>query len=897
MIGGGDTLKVISDKPFSSNLHECLKNCAHTQQELAKEIGLDPKVLSRKLRNYQNAYLTEQQVWNIIRVLVHWKGITTQDEVLRFLDLARLELEPDSYSAKQWQELPLQQATNKRVLNGHTLPPHTHQHPIPVSAPLHNLPAINTPLIGRESSVAQLRQRLSTSEERLFILTGPGGCGKTRLALKVARELLHTFPQGVWFVPLASVRNPLLVPQSIMQALEIRPIPGSTDIQSLITYLEDKHVLLLLDNFEHIAEAATVVSELLTALPLLKVLVTSRSILHLYGEINFAVPSLDYPDSMHGLGMKELLHYSAIKLFVDRAHAVQPHFTLTPENAESVRQICARVDGLPLALELAAARIKALPPEKLVARLAEARLLLLTGGALDLPERHKTLRKTISWSYDLLPPAEQVWFARLSVFNGGWSLEVVETMLHTLDRAQSQEAEPVAESALDLLVRFMDTSLVALAPVIGDQVRFTLLETLREFALEQLKGHLEFERLRDWHSCYYLYVAEAAEVGLHGSQQLMWRERLVAERDNFRSALAWSIRRARAAIDTVIGDATHFTTCTSVGAQEVGKLPKNDPAYATAASSTDLLAIDVALRLAAALRPYWEWQGHLVEGRRWQEAALEIALPKDPRKTTLMARGKALSEMSRMACLQNEQQRSAELADESIALWRQLDSPEGLATALWYRGWAAHALNDHQRSKEGYEEALPLLANSSDVWLRAQILFYLGDALGFLSDYEQMHANYAQSLILFEQVGDQSAIADVLKDQGGMFILQGQLARAIDNLLRSLELSHALGYKQFVANCTSLLGYAIGLREEPDPETATLQASLLWGAGEGLRTSIGSISWLDSFPPAQIIRQQILSRVSESSWQSAWQSGYALSEEQTVAACMALQREPVGARG
>lgn len=877
----GDTLKVISDKTFSDHLQQHLKTVGYLQKDLAEQIGLHPKVLSRKLNGTNNAYLTEEEVWSIITALVRWKAITTQDEVFHILNLAQLELEPGSVSLKQWQTLPLKQGAKTDTFASSSLPYTSY---ITVPAPQYNLPAVSTPIIGREEVLTKLRHQIINGDARLITLTGSGGCGKTRLAMKVGRELISAFSHGVTFVPLASVNNPLLVPQSIMQALNIRHTPRLSGLQTLISYLHDKQLLLILDNFEHLMAAATNVSDLMAAIPGLKVLVTSRVVLNLYGENTFNVPALDYPTSASQSGVrvdtKELMRYGAVKLFVDRARAASPTFTLTPENAENVVQICARVAGLPLALELAAARIKVLPPEKLLARLSEARLSVLIGGSRDAPERHQTLRKTITWSYNLLSPSEQVWFARLGVFNGSWSLEAIQAMMQTMgivgtthlqQEDNSLNTGTVEESALDLLVRLMDSNFVVRLPVTGGQVRFALLEMLREYALEQLEAHGELERIGDWHAYYYMEVAEAAEIGLHGSEQLMWRARLVADRDNFRSAMVWSFQRAKDAVNIPIDSL---------------------PPSARQAAPT-LPALDVALRLVAALRPYWEWQGHLVEGRRWQEAALAITLPKDAPRTTLMARGKALSEISRMVCLQNEQQRSAELAEESIALWRQLDHPEGLATALWYRGWAAHALNDHQRSKEGYEEALQLLSNSNDVWLRAQILFYLGDALGFLSDYDQMHAHYAQSLVLFEQVGDKSAIADVLKDQGGMFILQGKLARAIDNLLRSLALSYELGYKQFVANCTSLLGYAIGMREAPDPETATLQAALLWGAGEGLRTAIGSTSWLDTYPVASVIRQQILSRVSESSWQSAWQSGYALTEEQTVAACMALQHEPV----
>ena len=280
-------------------------------------------------------------------------------------------------------------------------------------------------------------------------------------------------------------------------------------------------------------------------------LVTSRVVLHLYGETEFNVPPLDVPDSSAVLDITRLEQYSAVQLFTERARAVSSDFILTPENASCIAQICKRVDGLPLALELAAARIKVLPLQQLLARLSEAPLSVLTGGARNLPGRQQTLHDTITWSYNLLSPNEQALFARLGVFRGGWSLEAAEAMMHAL--SADQHIEPT----LDLLERLVDNSLVVRLrgeQVTAEQVRLTLLDTLREYALEQLNAHGECERLRDWHACYYLEEAEAAERGLRGPQQLVWRGQLVAERDNFRAALGWSLQRARAGTCMTISD-------------------------------------------------------------------------------------------------------------------------------------------------------------------------------------------------------------------------------------------------------------------------------------------------------------------------------------------------------
>ncbi len=301
----------------------------------------------------------------------------------------------------------------------------------------HNLPAPTTRLIGREWAVERLTHILQRDEVRLLTLIGTGGSGKSRLALYVASAKVNEFPQGVWYVALAGITDPALVPTSIIQTLNIKLTPGVPLMQNLTSYLRHKQLLLVLDNFEHVGAAGAVVDEILAASRGLKVLVTSRVVLHLYGEHEFNVPPLDVPDQGFEIKTEKLAQYSAIQLFVERAQAVMPDFTLTPDNASCIAQICARVDGLPLAIELAAARIKLLSPEMLLKRLSEARLDVLIGGARNLPSRQQTLRNTIDWSYNLLSPVEQRWFPRLGVFTGGWSLEAAEAMMQSLEADQN----------------------------------------------------------------------------------------------------------------------------------------------------------------------------------------------------------------------------------------------------------------------------------------------------------------------------------------------------------------------------------------------------------------------------------------------------------------------------
>lgn len=860
-------MNYLHPEAFNNSLHEYLRANDRFQKDLAKAIGLHPKVLSRKLRGNADAHLTEQDIRNIIKALAEWKVITTQDEAIHLLELIRLDA--SSFSEDMWHTSPLNELvrsdamgllqTDESPISTYPMYPPAHADYILSRHIQNNLFAPLTRLVGREKEVEQLRQLLEQDDVRLVTLAGTGGSGKTRLALQVANELAHVFAQGVWFVSLAPVHDATLVPQSIMQALNIMPTSSISATKHLNAYLRNRRLLLILDNFEQIQEAAPVVDELLQASPGLKVLVTSRAVLHLHGEHEFSVSPLDFPATAKVLETEKLARYSAIQLFVEHAEAVDHDFRLTDDNAADIAQICARVDGLPLALELAAARIKVLSPAQLLARLSKARLSVLTGGPRNLPERQQTLRKTITWSYKLLAPKEQLWFARLGVFSGGWSLEAVETMMRDMmtDVHARQEDTPVtsaSECALELLEHLKDTSLLVRFTMMAGQPRFTLRETVREYVLEQLTNHGEYERLHDWHSSYYLGVAEAAERGLRGAEQRMWRERLMAEQENFRAALAWSCQQAKA----------------ETGAEQP--------------------ATELSLRLAAALRPHWEWQGHFFEGRHWLETVLALPIREGAGRSILAARAKALSETAGMACVQNEQERAVALAEASIALWQQLDDAAGLATALLHRGWVATVACDFALAKRVYQQGLQLLsaADARDQWLRAQLFFYLGTTEAFSSDFEQMRVYYAQSKAMFEQLGDKIAIADLLKDRGGMAILEGHYEEAIAYLVRSLPLSHELGYKQFLATGMGSLGFAIGARGAPDPIAASLQTAQLWGAAESFHHSLGSNSWIFKLSLAQELFIQIRSRVDDASWKAAWRKGRTLSEEEAVAFCLGL---------
>jgi predicted ATPase/class 3 adenylate cyclase len=398
-----------------------------------------------------------------------------------------------------------------------------------------NLPLQSTPFIGREREVAQVTQSLRREEVRLLTLTGPGGSGKSRLALQAGAALLEDFERGVFFVSLASVNDPDLIVSTIASTLQVKELASQPLLDTLREYLHDKQMLLLLDNFEHLLDGAPVVSALLASCPDLKVLVSSRSVLHLAGEHDYPVPSLSVPDLKQLPDLEELSRYESVALFIQRARAVKPHFEMNSRNAPAVAEICVRLDGLPLAVELAAARSRLLPPPALLARLS-SRLGLLTGGARDAPSRQQTLRAAIDWSHDLLTEGEKRLFARLSVFQGGSTLEAAETIGHL--------EEDLDLEVLDGLGSLVEKSLLRQEG--HDAPRFLMLETIREYALERLEERGEGAEMRAAHAEHFLGVAVEAGRHLRGPEVANWLDRLEREHGNLRAALRWAIDRADA---------------------------------------------------------------------------------------------------------------------------------------------------------------------------------------------------------------------------------------------------------------------------------------------------------------------------------------------------------------
>ena len=538
------------------------------------------------------------------------------------------------------------------------------------SDPIWKMPAFLTPLIGREQEVADICARLSRPGVRLLTLLGSGGIGKTRLGIEVATQMRASFADGVCFVGLAPISDPDLVLSTIAGELGIREHSRHSLLEQVKTALCQRCMLLLLDNLEQVIAAAPVVEELLVACPFLKILATSRAVLHLQSEYLYPVPPLSMPDLDHLPGQESLMQYEAVAFFVERAQAQLPTFHLSQANARTVAEICVSLEGMPLALELAAARIRLLPPKALLARLSQ-RLALLTGGAKTLPERQQTLRNALSWSYDLLDPQEQRLFRLLSVFVGGWTLEAVETICATLGNPAGQVIDGVAS--------LLDKSMVHQIEQQGEERRFVMLETIREFGIEALAKSGEMQTIRAAHAAYYLALAEErAVVAWSGGPQLhIWLERLEREHDNLRVALSWSLEQ---------------------GSDEEVEHRK-----------------EVAFRFGGALYRFWWSHAHLSEGLTFLERALVAS-----EGVATASRAKALAVAAGLATTQEDRQRGEALAEEALVLYRGLGDRAGIADALESLGRFAFDKGEYVRARLLLEESVVILkelSNQGDTWM------------------------------------------------------------------------------------------------------------------------------------------------------------------------------------
>ena len=738
-----------------------------------------------------------------------------------------------------------------------------------------NLPQTISSFIGREHERAAVDHWLSTPDgPRLLTLIGPAGTGKTRLALMAAADNLDRFPDGVWYVELAPLTDPARVLTTIAGVLGVPEAAGEPLITTMQHTLADRQMLLLLDNFEHLLDAAGLVPQLLQTAPALYVLATSRSPLGVYGEQEFPVPPLALPDLRPVPPLAALAANEAVQLFVDRAREIKPDFTLTAENAPAVAGICVRLDGLPLAIELAAARVRLFSPAALLARLNQ-RLALLTGGARDRLARQQTLRGAIAWSYELLAAHEQRLFRRLAVFQGGRSLDAIAAV------CAAPALPPLGGDVLAGVEVLVSQSLLTQREGSDGEPRLGMLETIHEFATEQLAASGEADAVQAQHAATFLALAEEAEPHLTGPQQGHWLTRLEEEHDNLRAALGWA--------------ATHQ-------------------------------AATFGRRLAGALWRFWYIRGHWSEGREHLTAML--ALPAgEPDPAAQAARAKALNGAGVLAAAQGDYAAAEPLYTASVDLYRRLGDQGHMAHVLNNLASIAFFQQDYMVAGMLYDESLAVSRATGDQWMSAVTLGNLGMVAFHQQDYPKAGTLYAESLGITRELGDQGGIAYLLSCLGSVDTQLGHYPAARARYEESLALRRQLDDKLGIANSLLNLGevaeaqgdiptaralYTEDLRLRRDlgdqrgmfvcleslartaalagaAGGAALRAAQLWGAVEAFREGRGS-------PPSVIERslqehalQTARARLEPAAWGAAWATGRSLSLDQAVA--LALSEE------
>jgi predicted ATPase/DNA-binding NarL/FixJ family response regulator len=691
----------------------------------------------------------------------------------------------------------------------------------------HNLPIQLTSFIGRERAMVEVKRWLAKT--RLLTLTGTAGCGKTRLALEVAARRVADFEEGIWLAELASISDESLVPRAVASALGISEKPGRALTETLADELKPKTLLLLLDNCEHLVSACAQLAEtLLRTCPHLKILTTSRETLRVTGEAVWTVPPLSVPDlprMVNGLArtrgkalVSALLAYESVRLFVERASATLPDFRVTPENAIVIAHICQRLDGIPLAIELAAARVRTLPLIDLTERLDD-RFRLLIGSSRTAVPRHQTLLAAIDWSYALLSENEQAVLRRLSVFAGGWTLEAAE--------AVSARGEVAKGDILDTLSQLIDKSLVIMREQAG-KARYGMLETIRQYAWERLVDSGEATVIRRQHAEYFLALAQESGAKLWGAEQLTSAERLEAEHDNLRAALAWS---------------------------------RSEPA-----------GTEIGLRLAATLTQFWQLRGYPREGLAWLEALLSKG-----GEVSAAVRAYALERAGFLSMFLNKQDQATAFFEEALALYRELDDTRGITTQLYSLAWMAQLQGNYSQAVTLAHQSLMLAREQGDKWSQAAALYNLGEVAYLQGDLVQAKALFEESLALSREMGNLWAVGVRLTRLGQIVHAQGDSQRALvlmkESLVAGWQARHPLGIAEAL---TALAGMA---RAQGEPARAVRLLAAVTAVREATGTVMMPNYEQEYEREVAIVRTQLDTHTFE----SAWKEGQAMTIEQVMA--------------
>jgi predicted ATPase/DNA-binding CsgD family transcriptional regulator len=727
----------------------------------------------------------------------------------------------------------------------------------------HNLPAALTPFVGRQRELAQICQLLNDQVYRLLTLTGTGGVGKTRLALRAAHDLQGRYPQGAWLVELASLSDPGLIPQTVAAAFDLRPEGDRSGLKALMDYLQNRNLLLVLDNCEHLLVAcADLANNLLKYCPGLHILATSREILRIAAERTFVVPPLSFPGPGEKHSPQELIQFEAVDLFTRRAKEALPDFELNEENAETVVQICRQLDGIPLALELAAARLRAMDLEQIIGQLKD-RFHLLTGGDRSAQPQLQTMRTSIDWSYQLLPEGEQTLLMRLSVFTGGCTAEAAKAVC-------ADDSLPEAD-ILDLLTQLVDKSMLLVIRRRGQELRYRLLETVRQYASEKLSSAGQAGLINDRHLDYFLGLAGCAEPELVGADQRLWFDRLELEHDNLRLAMGWALKGAAAGPEAGLRMASRLWWFWFVRGymMEGGKWLERTLAASTSQSPAD----QVTRAIALAKLPWMEYfQTHSFE----EALALGRMLGPAGRESVALA----LWGMGNQACMQVDYALSQSLERQSLELFRELGHRWGTCEALTTLGMALGRNGNYQQAATVLEESLELAREAGDtneIAFAHQVLGLVAMARG---EYDQAAFHFEQSSALYQEIDLHGRGWESL---GDVARLKGDLALAASWYRKTLALYWEWGSARALAIGLEDLARVAALDRQQ------VRSARLYGAAQALRESSGeSMYTFDRLEYEQFL-ESIRPQLDDAAWKACWSEGRAMPLKDTVAYALSDQ--------